>query len=49
MEKVSRTELVKEGVLYTSEETRNTICNERKEVNCIGHILHRNSLLKYII
>jgi len=51
MENISRTDHVRhEEVLHTVKEERNILhIIKRREVNWIGHILHRNCLLKDVI
>jgi hypothetical protein len=51
MEKISWTDHVKnEEVLHTVKEERNILHTiKRRKANCIGHMLHRNCLLKHII
>jgi hypothetical protein len=51
MEKISQTDHVRyEEVLHTVKEERNILHTlNRRKANCIGHILHRNCLLKHVI
>jgi hypothetical protein len=51
MEKISWTDRVRnKGALYRVNEDRNIIhAAKRMKVDWIGHILHRNCLLKHII
>jgi len=50
MEKISRTDHVRnEEVLRGVKEGRNFLHAVKRRVNWIGHILHRNCLLKYVI
>jgi hypothetical protein len=51
MEKISWTDRVRnEEVLHRVKEDRNIIYKiKRRKANSIGHILHRNCLLKHII
>ena len=50
MEKISRTHRVRnEEVLQRVKEESNILHKKWREVNWIGHILHRNCLLKHVI
>jgi hypothetical protein len=51
MEKISLTDRVRnEEVLHRVKEERNILHTiQRRKANCIGHILRRNCLLKYVI
>jgi len=51
MEKVSGTNHVrKEGVLHRVKKERNILQTiQRRKTNWIGHILHRNCLLKHVV
>ena len=50
MEKNSRTDRVKKGILHRVNEERNFLHEiKRRKVNWIGHILSRNCLTKQII
>jgi 2-polyprenyl-3-methyl-5-hydroxy-6-metoxy-1,4-benzoquinol methylase len=47
MEKISWTDRVRnEEVLHRVKEERNILRTIKRKVNCTGHILHRNCLLK---
>jgi hypothetical protein len=49
MEKISWTDRVRNEVLRRVKEDRNILPTKKREGNWTGHILHRNSLLKYVI
>jgi hypothetical protein len=50
MEKISWTDRVRnEGVLHIVKEERNILNTIKRRANWIGHILHRNCLLKHVI
>jgi len=51
MEKSGWTDSVKNEVLQRVQDERNILQTKinRRKANCIGHILRRNGLLKYII
>jgi hypothetical protein len=50
MEKINRTDHVKNKVLHSVKEERHILHTiKRRKANWIGHILHRNCLLKHVI
>jgi hypothetical protein len=50
MRKISWTDCVRNEVLHTVKEERNILHTiKRRTVNCSGHILRRNCLLKHVI
>jgi hypothetical protein len=49
MEKIIRTNLVKNEILHTVKEEKNVLLTiKRRKVNWTGHILRRSCLLKHV-
>jgi hypothetical protein len=49
MEKICWTDRVRNEVLHRVKEERNVLRTIKRRANWLGHILHRNCLLKHII